>query len=295
MKPWATCDENLEAKRASRRANLRSRAARRLGAALLATLGTAATPARAQNAPPDPRPTQLVATAGPIDVNVTIGTPPPPPPPEAVVVAAPPPPPPPPPGPAVVVVEPFMRWGGDLRVGYGVPIGNVYENQSLSEIASGLYNIEGAADLIIMRRIVLGAHIGGGIASPGDGFSSACDASGASCTVWNFDVGLNAEFRFLPPPSRINPWVGLGVSYEVLGVGESNDETNISANFSGVDVDITGGLDFQLGPLGLGPFLTYRFGTYSSTNLTVNGEQDTADITHTASHSWLLLGLRARY
>lgn len=295
MNAWTICDEEREA---SRPINHCSRVARGFGAALLATLVlTTGTRARAQNAGPDRAPKQLVATAGPVDVNVTIGAPPPPPPPAPVmVVEAPPPPPPPPPGPPIVVVEPFMRWGGDLRLGYGVPIGNVFEGQSLSDIASGLYIVEGAADLVILRRIVLGAHIGGGVASPGDGFSSGCNAAGASCSVWNFDVGINGEFRFLPPPSRINPWVGLGVSYEVLGVSESNDENAYSANFSGVDVDLTGGCDFQLGPLGLGPFVTYRFGSYSSTNLTIDGVQsDTGDITHSASHSWLLLGLRARY
>jgi hypothetical protein len=188
-----------------------------------------------------------------------------------------------------------MRWGGGLRVSYGFPGGNVYEGQSLGNIASGLLDFEGSGDLIILRRIVLGGHLGVGIGSPGDGVSSGC-ADGASCNVWNFDIGIHGEYRFLPPPSQVNPWIGLGISYEVLTLSEDDGVNQTSGSFSGIDVDVSAGCDFQLGPVGAGPFIMYRFGSYSSTSLTVDGvDQGSAGIGRTASHDWLSLGLRGRY
>jgi len=241
--------------------------------------------------------TAATVTLRPQVVNLTIGVPQGPPPPPPPYAPPPPPPPPgPPPPPPPPPPEPIMRWGGGLRVSYGIPGGNLYRGESLGDIASGLLHLEGTGDLIILRRIVVGGHVGFGLGAPGEGFSSACNATGTSCDVWDFDIGVHGEYRFLPPPSQVNPWVGLGVSYEVLTLSEDDGVNQTSGSFGGVDVDLTAGCDFQLGSVGVGPFITYRFGSYTSTSLTVNGaDEGSSVIGSTASHDWLMLGLRGRY
>lgn len=238
-------------------------------------LSTLAAPAGAQSqrsmpASPDQTRLQVVAAGAPVDVNS--GATPRGPPAAPAPSAGPP--------PRIVVEEP-LRWGVDFRFGYGVPFGNIFDGQSLSAIAPGLYDLEGAADVVIFRRWVVGAHIGAGIA-------------------WDFDLGIHGEYRFLLPTSKINPWLGLGLSYEILrGSEEKSPSDLINGHFSGADVDLSGGCDFSSGPLGWGPFITYRVGRYTSGSESETTDEDGAtsqlDVRFNAFHSWLLLGVRIRY
>jgi hypothetical protein len=260
---------------------------------------------------------QLVATTAPVDVNVTVGAPPLPPPdapppppayyPPPPPLDAPPPPggppppppayypaPPPPPGPppTIFIEEPPLRWSVQVRLGYGVPVGTVF-HEPLTDIAAGLFDLEGAGDLVFYRRVVLGLQIGGGVVTPGQNGLDADEGYGCTgCNTWNFDVGIHSEYRFLPLPSRINPWVGLALSYEILGVGSGNLP---HYSFSGTDVDFTGGCDFQGAPFGLGPFITVRVGKYTSESVTLDGMTSDVENNSATWHSWLLLGVRARY
>lgn len=183
-----------------------------------------------------------------------------------------------------------------------MPFGSIFEGQSLSDVATGLFDLEGAVDVVNFGRWVLGAHIGAGISSAGDGFAQnfmACGVWGA-CSAWNFDLGIHGEYRFLVPTSNINPWVGLGLSYEMLGASIGADP-HVSARFSGADVDFSGGCDFRSGRLGFGPFIGYRVGTYLSGSESVSnaapGNPGTSieNFPFNALHGWLLLGLRIRY
>jgi hypothetical protein len=235
-------------------------------------------------------------------VSVTIGVPPPPP-----VYYPPPPPvyyaPPPPPPPRVVYYEPapqpipdrILRWGGGLKVSYGIPGGNAFYRQPLSDISSGMIDFEGSVDLVILRRVVVGANIGIGIGSVGSGIGSACDFDDASCSVLDFDFGIHAEYRFLPD-SWVNPWVGAGLEYELLLLSESAGGDDTSASLGGVDVDLSAGVDFQYRNIGGGPFIAYRFGSYTARSATENGvDVDSSDIAQAEGHDWLMLGLRGRY
>lgn len=183
--------------------------------------------------------------------------------------------------PPETIEEPPLRWGAELGLAFGVPVGAAFGGESLSEFASGLFDLEGAVGLVFFRRLVLGIHIGVGISIP----------AALPSVPWTYDFGVQGEYRFLPAPSQINPWVGLGLTFEALNMHGENHLGSLVLSSS--DVDLTGGFDFQrpeadahaiVGPFGLGPFVTYRYGKYSPP----------ADAP-TASHGWVLLGVRARY
>jgi hypothetical protein len=283
------------------------------GVSALAGVLLGASPARAQGlqpaapapvvvppppAPPSPGPETVVAPPPPAPGEVTVVVPPPPvvalPPPQVAIVLGtplPPPPRPPPPG------NPYVHWGGAFRLSYGIPVGNAFSGQSLSDIAGGLFHLEWQSDLVILQRLVIGAHVCFGVATVGDGFSNACADVDASCNVFNFDVGAHAEFRILPASFMINPWVGVGVTWEdLLLLSSQNDSGGSgSAGFTGTDVDISAGADLERGYLGIGPFVDVRFGKYSSTSSNVDGVVASGDLTQTSTHAWLMLGIRARY
>ncbi len=189
-----------------------------------------------------------------------------------------------------------MRWGGGLKVAWGFPTGSAVNGSPLSDWTGGQLHFEGSGDLVILRRLVLGANVGFGIGSTGSGYDNACNGDGVSCSALDVDFGVHAEYRFLPD-NMINPWVGLGVGYEFLiehaddGEGDTADET-----LGGAYVDISGGVDFQAGPFGIGPFLGYRFGTYTSKSFSdSNGDEVDTGVLNNAGHGWFMLGVRGRY
>jgi hypothetical protein len=199
--------------------------------------------------------------------------------------------------PVAVPVEPrerLLTFGGGFRLSVGIPGGSVVQNAKLSNVASLLYNLEGQTDLVIASRLSLGVHVGIGVASLADDFSQNCQANGVSCTLLDFTLGAHAEFTPFGRRARVKPWVGIGVSYEDLILSESFDSVSTSGSFNGVDLDASLGVDVKLGPFGLGPFVTYRTGKYSSVSADSLGAT-TADIQQTTWHDWVMIGLRGRY
>jgi hypothetical protein len=66
-------------------------------------------------------------------------------------------------------------------------------------------------------------------------------------------------------------------------------------------INLHGGLDFNLSPgFGLGPFLSFSVGQYSSTSTSCSGSctgltAESGDVADKAVHQWLLLGVRGTF
>jgi hypothetical protein len=202
----------------------------------------------------------------------------------------------------VVVVAPhetlLSRFSSSLRLNYGVPLGNVDQNNPLSDAAGGLYHVEGAGDFLLSPQLIVGVHAGVGVASLGNKISQGCSADGVSCSVLDFDIGVHAEYLFLPVTAPITPWAGLGLTYEVLSesVNDSSGSNTASVGASGVDLDLSAGLDFNFPRFQIGPVATFRVGRYTSVAETVDGtDVGSSDIGATDWHEWLLIGVRGRF
>ena len=175
-----------------------------------------------------------------------------------------------------------------------MPGGDVAAGSPLKDIAKGLYYLEGGPQLVLGKRVALGLRVGIGIASVGDWLDRGCKAEGGSCTVLDLGLGVDAEVRILPPSAPVNPWLGLGFSIEDLALSESTGAGSSSASFRGSDTELSAGADVKLGPVAyVGPFLSYRFGQYTSISNDDSGAL--LDVAKPASHDWLMIGLRGRY
>jgi hypothetical protein len=236
-----------------------------------------------------------VADEPAVQVQVQVNAPPvdPPPPPPA-----PPPPPPesPPPPPAADVV--IARVSGGLDMGYGVPAGNFSQGTGLSNIAAGLWMLQGDLDFLVSSHVIVGADAGFGVATTGTQLAQTCDALSLSCTVFDFDVGLHGEYLFLPVTAPITPWTRLGLAWEVLSVSEGSSDGSSTASVSanGPALDLSGGLDFNLPHLQIGPFAALRVGRYTSVTESDNsGDSNSSDITSPDWHEWVMLGVHGRW
>ena len=197
------------------------------------------------------------------------------------------------PAPAAASAEPdpnATHFEVALRVGFGVPLGSAYQNdtggdQSLGDIDS----------FTIPVQIDLGARLGGAwflgaYFSYGFGGSNSTTAcSGGACTPSTLRFGGQVHWHLLGNAST-DPWIGLGSGYERVSV--SSDAG--TATLSGWEfANIQAGLDFALGSaVKLGPWVSFSLGQYSSASSSGSGGGISIDLQNKTLHEWITGGIR---
>lgn len=200
------------------------------------------------------------------------------------------------------------------RVGYGVPLGDVDDddNEDLSDGIKGMIPLQLDVGYRVTPALSLGGYFMYGFGFVGDEISDTCDAAedvpglSASCSATDFRVGLQAHYHF-SPDKKVDPWLGVGVGYEWLmfgiDVAGGGRESEVSSTGRGFEFfNIQGGLDFEVAPgLALGPFLSFSAGQFSSYSISCSGDgcddvnSDSRDIEDKALHEWMLLGVRGTF
>jgi hypothetical protein len=112
-------------------------------------------------------------------------------------------------------------------------------------------------------------------------------------------LGLEGTYRF-QPEAMFAPWLGVGAGYEWTSADFSGPNIGGGATDKGFVGLVQGGGDVRVTPkLVLGPFLEAAFGRFDSADARVrvfNTVMETsADITDTAWHTWVTLGVRGAF
>lgn len=178
-----------------------------------------------------------------------------------------------------------------LRLGYGIPMGDATKGNPLSDGTSGQIPIWLDVGYMVTRNIMVGAYGQYGIA-----FVKDCP-SGASCSGSDIRIGLQGQYH-ISPAEKIDPWLGVGIGYEIASLKATAGGQEASSTTKGMEyLNLQGGADFKVSPaFGIGPFLSFSFGKYSSATIKIPGLPDqSGDISETAMHQWLTLGVRGAF
>jgi outer membrane protein W len=192
-----------------------------------------------------------------------------------------------------------------LRTGYAIPLGSAVGGGTngsgdLSKAISGDVPIWVDAGYRFPNLYI------GGFFQYGIGFvpSSAsstsgatCGQNGVSCSTSDIMLGVDAHYHFLPG-GPIDPYVGLGVGYEILGLKASGGGQSASESVTGFQfVNLQVGADYKAMPnLGIGPFVMMSFGQYSGCSYSgAATAEGSCSIQQQAVHEWLTLGVRGAY
>jgi len=167
-------------------------------------------------------------------------------------------------------------------LGVGLPMGNVAKDSPMTDLTVADIPIWLDAGYFVLRQLMLGIYAQYAIVAGGHNFTG----SGS-------DIRIGIQAQYYPLETGVlNPWVGLGVGYEML---------KTTATFGNETVDLKGfefahlqaGLDFRLGKyIGLGPLVGYSIGQYSSMSMSgayTNGQTSFGD---KALHEWLTFSAR---
>lgn len=196
------------------------------------------------------------------------------------------------------------------RLGFGLPFGKLAAGDDpeassleLSELVSGGFPAQLDVGYFIDSRLYVGGFFQYGLMM----FGQECPSI-ADCSASQLRFGLNAAYSF-KPEGKLNPWMGLGIGYEMLSV-------NVSSTFEGVTfkvgqslrgfefANLQGGVDFRIGKsLWVGPYANFTVGQYSNLSLDLGdlggiggdpGEEESlsGEIPNKAFHFWLMGGVR---
>jgi hypothetical protein len=175
------------------------------------------------------------------------------------------------------------------RLGYGFTAGEVEADADASDFIKAMIPIQVDLNYKLNKNLALGVYFSYAFGTVGDLAQDFCDAiPDSDCSASGMRFGIQALYDFSPGAS-FNPWVGLGTGWE-------------SATFSIVGEDITysgwewatlqAGADWTLSKgFGLGPFLSWGFGQYSS----YEDPDGSVDVTDKGTHQLIQIGVRGLF
>lgn len=188
-----------------------------------------------------------------------------------------------------------------LRLGYGLPMGDAVKSQpgasgAMTDAISHMIPIWLDVGYMVTPNVMLGAYGQYAFVSLKD---SVCQGA-SSCSANDIRFGVQAQYQIMPG-QPMNPWIGLGVGYEMLSLSASGDSiighVDATEKFKGLEfANLQAGLDFLAAPgIGVGPFVSLSFGEYSSISETLNGQSQSSSSFDKAFHEWLTLGVRGAF
>ena len=171
-----------------------------------------------------------------------------------------------------------------LRLGYALPMGSAVEGGKMSEEVSGQIPIWLDAGYMVTPNVLIGLYGQYGFVS----LKQSCDG----CSAHDIRFGVQGQYHFSPAES-VDPWLGLGVGYEILGFSQSAQGQTVDISFKGFEfLNLQGGADFKVGnAFSVGPFLSFSLGQYSK----ASANDQSADIDKTALHQWLTFGAKGTF
>jgi outer membrane protein W len=184
-----------------------------------------------------------------------------------------------------------------LRTGYAIAMGDSAKNSPLSDSVSGQIPIWLDAGYRINPSWYVGAYGQYGFGMVASKVKDACAATGRSCSAHDIRFGANVHYHIMPAES-FDPWVGLGLGYEIMSTSSSGgggpDGSSSAKGFEFLNVQVGG--DYKVTPqLGIGPFVSFSVGQFSSASASSAGVEVSGDIPDKGIHEWLTLGVRGVY
>ncbi len=165
-----------------------------------------------------------------------------------------------------------------FRSGYGKSLGTAVDSTAQSSLIQGMIPFWVDIGYRLNPKLYLGGYFQFGLGTvPGD-------CPGCSANVIRF--GFNLHYHPLPGDDY-DPWVGIGVGYEILNLNLYPG--NPSASLRGFEVpNLQFGVDIRaFDNLSAGPFITFALAEYTSASgYPVSGVDKKL-------HQWLIFGVRA--
>jgi len=179
---------------------------------------------------------------------------------------------------ALVPGSASAQLSASLRLGYAVGNNEYSKDVKMRQTLKAQIPIQLDLGTRVLPKLTLGLYGAYGVLKPGAVCPPTSDCSGNV-----IDFGLQAIYRFTTRP--VSPWASVGVGWEKSTL----EIENVKAKAEGVEfLRLGAGWEFPMSDgFGIGPFVQYQLGQYSSFDVPgATGQPDRG------LHSWFTVGVR---
>jgi hypothetical protein len=200
-----------------------------------------------------------------------------------------------------------------LRTGYAIPLGQLEEDYvyssapggaatpsaSLPAHVQGMIPVQLDAGYRINPNLLVGVFFQYGVGLVNKDRQEMC--SRLNCSAHDVSFGAQTHYHFLPEAS-LDPWIGGGLGYEILGLTTSGldsldprNPAESTAGYRGFFLTLQAGADFKLAQsFGLGPFVNAGIGHYNVSTWSAGDVAGSNDM-NGGFHEWINLGVRGQF
>jgi hypothetical protein len=191
------------------------------------------------------------------------------------------------------------EFGLGLRIGYGMPGGDVMKDSKYSDFVDHQTSFQLDAMFKTSPNTAAGIYLGYAPNSVGGQLKDLCNL-GASCSSNTFRAGLQFTGEFLDL-GLVGLWGGVGTGYEAANFTMTAGGEKVEAQLRGWEwATLSAGADLKpLKLINAGLYVSYGFGQFTVQSLKQSGSVNT-DETHgigsdKTTHNMFTIGLRGLF
>jgi hypothetical protein len=180
----------------------------------------------------------------------------------------------------------------NARVGVAKPFGEAEKGEKVGEAIAWAFPLQADLQFRFAKQLSAGAYVRYAATRLDSTVSNACSVSGVSCSSSDVAFGVLAEYRFSEKLDG-GPWVGALGGYERLEGTRSQLGVKATTTSAGLELGAQAGVDFELGGLTLGPWVSVNVGQFRTSKVEASGVSTSGSIDEKGLHGWFQGGVRA--
>lgn len=183
-----------------------------------------------------------------------------------------------------------------LRAGAAWPSGDVSDTDgALSSRVDFAVPFQGDAGWQFRNGPLVALYLRAGPAELDERIRDVCDAldlEDEDCAAADLGLGLQGLWSFTPG-AQLQPWLGGFVGWDVLAYSAGEDGRETDFAFSGWELGVQGGLDYDLAPFTVGPYVQVGWSQFTDRTIDPAGSvKFEDDIDGRAWHLWTTVGAK---
>jgi hypothetical protein len=190
------------------------------------------------------------------------------------------------------------QFGLGLRIGYGMPGGDVVKDSKYSDFIKSSVPFQLDAMFKTSPSTAAGLYLGYAVNSLGGNLKASCDVPGLTCSSNTFRAGIQFTGEFLDL-GLIGLWGGIGTGYEAFNFKVEGGGTKTEVQLRGWEwATISAGADLKPLPVfKAGLFVSYGFGKFNvgSVKSDVVGDSGGSLSPDKTVHNMFQIGLRGMF
>jgi hypothetical protein len=196
----------------------------------------------------------------------------------------------------VLLAAPFAasaQFQLGAKLGYSIPMGDAVKDSKYTDGISAQIPI--GFDLAWrFGNFSPGVYFDLAPSLLGKNLKDSC-TGGVSCNALGLRFGIQGNWAF-SPGEPMSPWVGARFGTETVAVVQDQGGQKATTAFGGYGFGVQGGLDFNFGILGVGPYVGLEMNKYTKVSTKLPGSSTETNSIPSGDQTWhqfLSFGARA--